>query len=89
MEEASNKAPRGKEGPAQSHKRPRDYSQVRGSCWQGCKMVSLCGGLSTERSDVNKLAEFVNSIHTWGEGRHADGIVQDMAMLSRAAGGID
>ena len=56
-----------------------------GAWWSGCTMTRLLGGCTETRADVVKLAQFINAIHTWGEGRHAAGVVDDVVALYPSA----
>lgn len=58
--------------------------RYHGLGWTGCTMTCLLAGRTTSQADVTQLAQMINAIHAWGEGRHATAVVEDVLALHSA-----
>ena len=65
-------------GRANAQERQHRYKDAQGSSWNGCNMACLNGGTT---DSLVELANFINAIHTWGEGEYASGFMKDIATL--------
>jgi len=60
-----------------------DGSHPRRPLWNGCRVEALAGGSSKQKHLLKHLVDWVNAIHAWGTGEHAEALLEDLRAVEK------